>query len=199
MNLLLQSTMDLRPSLLLQVDAIHGLVAAGPATTSERFAATTLQNLKPSPFYNMEADGEPADKALVLLKFSQRSVGKQILNGFRVVTEQVEDACDASAGARYSTVACCTPEKTPDFTAAKNSCALAIICKVLPPSKSQHAADLYIETMEPIDDKDMEKVVAMVKQLQRVSTVNSGNASTSAEAAWQQRKCRRLQRYPTQA
>ena len=181
------------------VDAIHGLVAAGPATTSERLAATTLQDLKPSPFYNMEADGEPADKALVVLKFSQRSVGKQIVNGFRVVTDQVEDACDTSTDARYGTIACCTPEKTTDFTAAKNSCALAIICKVMPPSKPQHTADLYIETMEPIDDKHMEKIVAMVKQLQRVSTVNRGNAATSTEAAWQQRKCRRLQRYPTQA
>ena len=147
----------------------------------------------------MEADGEPADKALVVLKFSQRSVGKQIVNGFRVVTDQVEDACDTSTDARYGTIACCTPEKTTDFTAAKNSSALAVICKVMPPSKPQHTADLYIETMEPIDGKHMEKIVAMVKQLQRVSTVNRGNAATSTEAAWQQRKCRRLQRYPTQA
>ena len=180
------------------VDAIHGLVAAGPATTSERLAATTLRNLKPSPFYNMEADEEPADKALVFLKFSQRSVGKQILNGFRIVSDQVEDACDTSAGERYGTIACCTPEKSTDFTAAKNSHALAIVCKVMTPSKQQHTADLYIESMEPIPGDRVDQVIAMMKQLQRVSAVNRGNAATSTEAAWQQRKCRRMQRYPSQ-
>jgi len=180
------------------VDAIHGLVAAGPAATSERLAATTLRNLKPSVFYNMEADEEPADKALVLLKFTQRSVGKQILNGFRIVTDHVEDACDTSAGERYGTIACCTPEKSTDFTAARNSHALAIVCKVMPPSKQQHMADLYIESMEPIPGDRVDHAIAMVKQLQRVSTVNHANAATSTEAAWQQRKCRRMQRYPTQ-
>ena len=180
------------------VDAIHGLVAAGPAATSERLAATTLRNLKPSPFYNMEADEEPADKALVLLKFTQRSVGKQILNGFRIVTDHVQDACDTSAGERYGTIACCTPEKSTDFTAAKNSHALAIVCKVMTPSKQQHTTDLYIESMEPIPGDRVDQAIAMVKQLQRVSTVNHGNAATSTEAAWQQRKCRRMQRYPTQ-
>jgi len=180
------------------IDAIHGLIATGPSQTGERLAATTLQNLKPSPFYNMEADGEPADKALVLMRFTQRSVGKQILNGFRIVSDHVEDACDTSTGARYGTIACCTPEKTTDFTAAKNSLALAIICKVMPPSKPQHTADLFIEAMEPIGTEQKDQVIAMVKQLQLVSTVNHGNAATSVEAAWQQRKCRRMQRYPTQ-
>ena len=114
------------------------------------------------------------------------------------MTDHVEDACDTSPDARYGTIACCTPEKTPDFTAAKNSYALAIVCKVMPPSKPQHTADLYIETMEPIAGERLDQVIAMVKQLQRVSTVNRGNAATSTEAAWQQRKCRRLERYPTQ-
>ena len=181
------------------IDAIHGVLAAGPAVTSERLAATTLRNLKPSPFYNMEADEEPADKALVLLKFTQRSVGKQILNGFRIVTDHVEDACDTSAGELYGTIACCTPEKSTDFTAARNSHALAIVCKVMPPSKQQHTTDLYIESMEPISGDRVDEVIAVVKQLQRVSTVNHGNTATSTEAVWQQRKCRRMQRYPTQA
>ena len=82
--------------------------------------------------------------------------------------------------------------------AARNSLALAIICKVMPPSKQQHMADLYIESMEPIPGDRVDHVIAMVQQLQRVSTVNHANAATSAEAAWQQRKCRRMQRYPTQ-
>jgi hypothetical protein len=147
----------------------------------------------------MEADEEPADKALVLLKFTQRSVGKQILNGFRIVTDHVEDACDTSTSERYGTIACCTPEKSTDFTAARNSHALAIICKVMPPSKQQHMADLYIESMEPIPGDRVDHVIAMLQQMQRVSTVNHANAATSTEAAWQQRKCRRMQRYPTQA
>ena len=145
----------------------------------------------------MEADEEPADKALVLLKFTQRSVGKQILNGFRIVTDHVEDACDPSTGERYGAIACCTPEKSTDFTAARNTHAMAIVCKVMTPSKEQHTADLYIESMEPIPDDRVDQVIVMVKQLQRVSTVNHGNAATSTEAAWQQRKCRRVQRYPT--
>jgi hypothetical protein len=181
------------------VDAIHSLLAAGPPATSERLAAVSLQCLKPSPFYNILANGDPSDKAVALLKFTQRSTGKQILNGFRVVTDQVEDACDISATERYSTIACCTPEKSPDFRAANDSWALAIICKVMPPSKPLHAADLYIESMEPITRDNKDQAIAMIKQLQRASTVNRENAATSTEAAWQQRKCRRLQRYPTQA
>jgi len=179
------------------VDAIHGLVAAGPAATSERLAATTLRNLKPSAFYNMFADDEPADKALVLLKFTPRSVGKQIPNGFRIVTDDVADACDTSATERYGSIASCTAEKSTDFTAGRNSYALAIVCKVTLPSKEQHTADLYIESMEPIAPDRVEQAIAMVKQLKRVSTVNHGNAATSTEAAWQQKKCRRMERYPT--
>jgi len=76
------------------VEAIHGLLAAGPAPTSERLAAAPLRDLKPSPFYNMVANGDPRGKALVLLRFTQRSVGKHISNGFRLVTDNVQDACD---------------------------------------------------------------------------------------------------------
>ena len=65
------------------------------------------------------------------------------------------------------------------------------------PSKEQHTADLYIESMEPIAPDRVEQAIAMVKQLKRVSTFNHGNAATSTEAAWQQKKCRRMERYPT--
>jgi len=51
--------------------------------------------------------------------------------------------------------------------------------------------------MEPIAPDRVEQAIAMVKQLKRVSTVNHGNAATSTEAAWQQKKCRRMERYPT--
>lgn len=179
------------------IDAIHGLLAAAPLS-SERLAAATLQSLKPSPFNNMLADGEPFDKALVLLNFTQRSNGKQIANGFRLVTDNVQDACDPLDASKYQTIACCTVEKTPDFTANKDSLALAIICKVVSPSKLQHSADLYIESMEAVASDHRDQTIATLKQLQRIATVNQDNPATSTEAAWQQRKCRRLQRYPTQ-
>ena len=63
------------------VGAIHGLLACQPKT-SDRIAASRLNLLSPSPFYNMLANGEPADKALVLLYFPQASKGKQLQSGF---------------------------------------------------------------------------------------------------------------------
>ena len=180
------------------VEAIHGLLAAGPDLSTDRLAAAPLHRMSSSPFYNMLANDEPFDKALVLLKFTKRSNGKQIANGFRMVTDSVQDACDPSDDSKYATIACCTVEKAPDFTGAVNSLALAIVCKVASPSKAQHRADLYIETMETVPSDRQNHTIEMIKQLQRVSIVNRGNATVSTEAAWQQRKCRRLQRYPTQ-
>jgi hypothetical protein len=180
------------------VDAIHGLLAAALPLSSERLAATSLENLKPSPFYNMLSNGEPLDKALVLLKFTQRSNGKQLGDGFLLATDNVRDALDPSGASRYGTIACCSIEKTLDFTGAKDSFALAIVCKIVSPPKPQHVADLYLETMGSVDSVDTDQTMAMVKQLQRVSAVNDANASTSTEAAWQQRKRKRLQCYPMQ-
>ena len=179
------------------IDAMHGMLAAGPQMTNDRLLAAPLQNLTASPFYNMIANGEPSDKALVLLKFSQRSNGKQIGNGYRIVAHNVRDACDSAATQLYSTIACCTVEKSPDFTCAKDSLALAVICKVASPSQPRHAADLYIEAMEPVTEAKAANVMATVIKLQRFATVADGNAAVSQEAAWQQRKCRRLERYPT--
>ena len=62
------------------VQAIHGLLA-GFLQTSDRLAAVPLDTLKPSPFYNMLANGEPAAKALTLLHFTQRGIGKQLRKG----------------------------------------------------------------------------------------------------------------------
>ncbi len=185
------------------VEAIRGLMAAFPQT-SERLAAVALDKLKPSPFYNMLADGEPVDKALTLLHFSQRSVGKQLSHGFRIITERVRDA---TAGAtteftnanQFATVALCTVEKVTDFSIAKDSTAIAVISKVVAPSKpQQHAADLYIEAVQFVPKADIPASVDMVRQLQRFSNTQSSDAATSSEAAWDQRKCRRLLRYPTQ-
>ena len=146
----------------------------------------------------MVINGEPSDKALVLLKFTQRSNGKQISNGFRLVTDNVRDGCHPSHTQQYGTISCCTIEKAPDFTGAKDALALAVICKVVAPSKSQHSTDLYIEAMEPVSSDRKDKVIETMKQLQRFATANLGNAETSSIAAWEQRKRRRLERYPTE-
>ena len=42
----------------------------------------------------MTVAGEPAEKAIVLLHFTQRSVGAQKSGGFRVVTDNVIDGSD---------------------------------------------------------------------------------------------------------
>ena len=184
------------------VDAIHGLVA-GTAQTSERLAAVPLDKLRPSPFYNMLADGKPVEKALTLLRFTQRSNGKQHAHGFRIITERTQDATAGAATELtkencYATVALCTVEKVPDFSAAKDATFMAVISKVVAPSKPlQHTADLYIEAMEPVKKDDIASTMGMMRKLQQISKVQSADPDTSCEIAWQQRKCRRLLRYPT--
>ena len=91
------------------VDAIHGLFA-GSAQTSERLATVPLDKLRPSPFYNMLADGKPVEKALTLLRFTQRSNGKQHAHGFRIIAERVQDpiagaATELTNATCYATVA----------------------------------------------------------------------------------------------
>ena len=119
-------------------------------------------------------------------------------DGFRIVSDNVRDALDPSDSSHYGTIACCTVEKAPDFTAGKDTMHLAIICKVVPASKPNQGADLYIEAMELVASAQTEHAKEMVQQLQRISNINAGNPTTSVTAAWEQRKCRRLQRYPTQ-
>ena len=184
------------------VDAIHGLFA-GSAQTSERLAQVPLEKLQPSPFYNMLADGKPVEKALVLLRFTQRSNGKQHAHGFRIITERTQDATAGAATELtkencYATVALCTVEKVPDFSAAKDTTVMAVICKVVAPSKPlQHTADLYIEAMEPVKKDDFDSCIGMMRKLQQISTAQSADPEASFEVACQQRKCRRLLRYPT--
>ena len=184
------------------VEAIHGLFL-GSAQTSERLAAVPLDKLRPSPFYNMLADGKPVEKALTLLRFTQRSNGKQHAHGFRIVTERTQDATAGAATELtkencYAAVALCTVEKVPDFTASKDATVMAVISKVVAPSKPlQHTADLYIEAMEPVEKDDIASSMGMLRKLQQISKVQSADPDTSCEIAWQQRKCRRLLRYPT--
>ena len=184
------------------VEAIRGLLAGCPQT-SERLAAVSLDRLEPSPFYNMLAAGEPIDKALTLLHFTQRGNGKQLSHGFRIVTERVRDPTDGATTEftnvnQYATVVLCTVEKVTDFSTVKDTTAIAVISKVVAPSKpQQHAADLYIEGMEIVPTKDIPAAVRMMHQLQQFSSAHPGDPTTSSEAAWEQRKCRRLNRYPT--
>ena len=184
------------------VEAIHGLFA-GSAQTSERLAAVPLAKLRPSPFYAMLADGKPVEKALTLLHFTQRSNGKQHKHGFRIIADRVQDATAGAATELttencYGTVALCTFEKSTDFLAAKDVTAMAVISKVAAPSKAlQHTADLYIEAMELVNKEDIASSVKLMHKLQQISQAQSADPDDSCEVAWRQRKCRRLQRYPT--
>ena len=124
-------------------------------------------------------------------------------HGFRIVTEHIQDP---TAGAtteftnanQYAIVALCTVEKVTDFSTAKDTTAIAVISKVVAPSKpQQHAADLYIEAMELVPKTDLPAAVEMMHQLRRFSNIQFSDATTLSEVAWQQRKCRRLLCYPT--
>ena len=80
----------------------------------------------------------------------------------------------------------------------KDSTGMAVISKVVAPSKPQHhAADLYIEAMELVPKHDIPSSVETMRQLQRISNAQSADPAASSEVAWQQKKCRRLLRYPT--
>ena len=178
------------------VEAIHGLLAA-LAPTSDRLATVFLHRLQPSPFYNMMADSEAADKSLALLKFTQRTSGKQICNGYRIVSERVQDATNPTDTNQYGTIALCTVETSPDYTAKKDTVAICVLSKVTAPSNTIHAVDLYIEAMEVVPATEVQPAIEMMCQLQRASAIHRGDATGSIEAAWEQRKCRRLCRYPT--
>ena len=156
------------------MEAVQGLLA-GSSQDSERLAAVPLDKLKPSPFYNMVADGKPVEKALTLLHFTQRSNGKQHAHGFRIITERIQDPIAGAATELtnencYATVALCLVAKVTDFTAAKDDTTIAVISKVVAPSKpQQHAADLYIEAMEVVPKEDLPSSMEIMCQLAQLS------------------------------
>ncbi len=95
-------------------------------------------------------------------------------------------------------MALCTIEKAPDFATATNATVMAVISKVVaPPKPLHHTADLYIEAMELIPKHDIPSSMEMIRQMRLISDAQSANPATSSEVAWQQRKCRRLLRYPS--
>ena len=179
------------------MNAILGLLAAGEPLASDRLLVVALADLAPSPFYNMTVQGEPVEKAIVFLHFTQRSNGAATGQGYRVITDNVTDAVNTGNESKFRTIARCTVERSPDFIAAKNSFAIAIVSKVLAPSKEAHVADLYIETIETVNETSAPMVRTMMQKLTKVSAVSFSAATASQEAAWEQRKCRRLGRYPT--
>ena len=185
------------------VTALHGLLATGGPPSSERLVAARLQEIAHSPFYNMTVAGESAEKALVLLHFTQRSVGAQKSGGFRVVTDNVIDGSDLAKSddsaeqLKVGIVARCTVARCPDFTASKASYAVAVVCKATLPAKPQHALDLYIEAMEVLSKEQIRPVRETLAKLRSVAAAARTETEPSVEQAFQQRKCRRLLRYPT--
>ena len=104
---------------------------------------------------------------------------------------------NSSNEGKFRTIARCTVERSVDFIESKKSFAIAIVSKVLAPSKEAHVADLYIETIETVNETSAPMVRTMMQKLTKVSAVSFPAATASQEAAWEQRKCRRLGRYPT--
>ena len=181
---------------------MHGLLATGGPPSSERLVAATLWEIAHSPFCNMTVAGEAAEKAFVLLHFTQRSVGAQQSGGFRLVTDNVVDGSDLvlpqdTQQFKVGIVARCCVERCPDFTAAKASYALAVVCKAAQPTKPQHALDLYIEAMEPLSKEQISSARETLDKLRSVAAAARTDTEPSDAKAFQQRKCRRLLRYPT--
>ena len=179
------------------IDGILGVLAAGAPLTNERLLAVALADLAPSSFYNMTVQGEPVEKAIVFLHFTQRSNGAATGQGYRVITDNVTDAVNTGNESKFRTIARCSVTRSVDFIAAKKSFAIAIVSKVLASSKEGHVADLYIEAIETVEAKDAPNVVTMMEKLTKVGAVSLPAPSASKEGAWEQRKCRRLGRYPT--
>ena len=91
----------------------------------------------------------------------------------------------------------CCVERCPDFTAAKGSYALAVVCKAARPAKPQHDLDLYIEAMEPLSKEHISPARETLAKLRSVTAAARTDTEASDEKAFRQKKCRRLLRYPT--
>ena len=65
------------------------------------------------------------------------------------------------------------------------------------PAKSQNALDLYIEAMEPLSKEQMSSARETLDKLRSVAAAARADTEPSDAKAFQQRKCRRLRRYPT--
>ena len=100
--------------------AMHGIMAANDPHT-ERLVAVPLAKLLRHPFYNMEANGNSADKAVAMLKFSEKTIGQTLKkDGFRLICDRVTDYTDdsvieATNKNSYGVIAICSIEKSVNF------------------------------------------------------------------------------------
>ena len=134
-----------------------------------------------------------------------QSVGKQLAGGFRLLTDGVCDATDTASEHKYGVIAYCTFETSPAFTfpppprGTQSIIALAVVSKVAAPQNPEHKADLFIEAMEKIETADTDAIVRTLKHMQRHGRAPQAtdDEAVASSPPWQQRKCRRMGRYPT--
>ena len=72
-----------------------------------------------------------------------------------------------------------------------------VLCKATAPNKEQHVADVYIEAMLVLERDHIQNAKNLIESLRSVAGAAHTGAEPSQESAFQQRKCRRLHRYPT--
>ena len=179
------------------LDALHGLLAAGGPPATERMVAVHISDIAHSPFYNLTAGGVPVEKVLALLQFTQATKGAQQQGSFRLVADNVVDGCTGDASLKVATIARCSVDRCPDFSAQKGAFALVVLCKATAPNKEQHVADVYIEAMLVLERDHIQNAKNLIESLRSVAGATHTGAEPSQESAFQQRKCRRLHRYPT--
>ena len=198
------ATQDIEAPPNTSVADVYALVAGLPQCT-DRLAFSPLCDLSPSPFHNLLAGDCTVDKVLVLLRSTQKSVGKQLAGGFRLLTDMVCDATDTESEHKYGVIAYCTFETSPSFTfpppprGTQSIIALAVVSKVAAPQNPEHKADLFIEAMEKIETADTDAIVRTLKHMQRHGRAPqaTGDEAVASSPPWQQRKCRKMGRYPT--
>ena len=185
-------------------EAMRGIMAADDPHT-ERLVAVPLAKLLRHPFYNMEANGNGADKAVAMLQFAERTISQNLKNdGFRLTSDRVTDYTDDSTEEvsnknSYGVIAICSLEKSVNFRVSqKGEVHMVVITKVDAPTKGdKHKADLYIEAMERVLPENLQEKKAMMLQLQQVTSVSRADDLTTEQTAVRNNKCRRLGTYPT--
>ena len=181
------------------------------AGLTERLLPCRLDDLRPSPFYNIEVGTKetPVDKAVVLIRSTQKSTGRNIANAYRVITENILDpflANGSNQNAVLRAVGLCTFESAEDFkmTPPRNSATgyycLAIVAKVMPATCSHSLVskpcyDVFVERLQPIEESDREMVQKLMAALIKVAT-NATWGEENLRTPWTQRKCKRLSNWP---
>ena len=182
--------------------AMLGTVTAED-TNTERLISAPLAQMTFSPFYNICAHGNGAEKALALLHFGEKSTGKQLQGGYRLISERVTDYTDDSKAEPtqktcYAVIAICSIEKATDFRALQNDVHLVVISKMDHPAKpAKHRADLYIEAMERIKPEALKATKEMMVHMQQMTHVTGAAPADEEKGEPDNRKCARLGRYPT--